>query len=321
MGDMKLRAAASECLLTLSEIATPQFVVGQVYKHAVSAKSPKVTAEAISWVATSIDEFGLGHFDIKALLDFIQQVLENSNPAVKKSALKLLVDLRCVMGSALNDMVHAKEDSIKPALLKVPSVSMTLSMTLPPTCRPQQAKCHSHRPCVTLFLSAPRDHALRSSQLISPSSSLQPALVQVIDAELGKVSTPDPQPQEIKREVRVSSGAKGGGGKGGGGGGGNGAAFELPRVDISSQITSKLLKELADTDWKARKAALAQIDEIITKAGKRYMLAGRIGSGSEAQDQDIQRHRIRSTEGRVAGGHRIRSTEGGVAGGQAMVQV
>jgi len=208
VGDMKLRNAASDCLLDLSEIVTPQFVCTQVYKHALTAKSPKVTAEAVGWINTSIDQFGLGHFDIKGLFDFIQQVLENTNPAVKKAALKLLVELRKVMGSALADLIHAKGDDIKPALLKV------------------------------------------------------------IDAELGKVTTSDPVAQETTREVRVVMAGKGGK-TGKSGGGGAAAAFELPRQDISGQITSKLLKGLADNDWKTRKATLVELDEMLVKAGKR----------------------------------------------------
>lgn len=51
------------------------------------------------------------------------------------------------------------------------------------------------------------------------------------------------------------------------------AAFDpdalLPRTDISSQISSKLVANLSSANWKERNAALDEVDDIIKSAGGR----------------------------------------------------
>ena len=43
----------------------------------------------------------------------------------------------------------------------------------------------------------------------------------------------------------------------------------LPRADISSQITSKLVANMGSANWKERNAALDEVEEIIKAAGGR----------------------------------------------------
>jgi len=43
----------------------------------------------------------------------------------------------------------------------------------------------------------------------------------------------------------------------------------LPRIDISSQITSKLVANMGSANWKERNAALDEVEEIIKAAGGR----------------------------------------------------
>lgn len=43
----------------------------------------------------------------------------------------------------------------------------------------------------------------------------------------------------------------------------------LPRTDISSQITSKLVANIGSANWKERNAALDEVEEIIKAAGGR----------------------------------------------------
>lgn len=51
------------------------------------------------------------------------------------------------------------------------------------------------------------------------------------------------------------------------------AAFDpdalLPRTDISSQISSKLVANIGSSNWKERNAALEEVEEIIKAAGGR----------------------------------------------------
>ena len=55
------------------------------------------------------------------------------------------------------------------------------------------------------------------------------------------------------------------------------AAFDpdalLPRTDISSQISSKLIGNLGSANWKERNAALDEVEEIVRFAGGRIQPA------------------------------------------------
>ena len=48
----------------------------------------------------------------------------------------------------------------------------------------------------------------------------------------------------------------------------------IPRVNVSSSITSALIKKLNDANWKERKDALDAIEEILDKSGKRIVPSG-----------------------------------------------
>ncbi|PNH12606.1 Protein MOR1 [Tetrabaena socialis] len=117
-------------------------------------------------------------------------------------------------------------------------------------------------------------------------ADIKPALMTAIDGEFAKnEGVPKPEPTRVSR-VAAPARAGGGGGKGAGkggggggvaaGGGGGGAAagaFDaddlLPRTDISGMITSELVVQLSNANWKERKAGLDTIEAIVTQAGNR----------------------------------------------------
>lgn len=102
----------------------------------------------------------------------------------------------------------------------------------------------------------------------------KPALKSQIQAEFDKnIGEKPPKPT---RGVKKSSGSSKST-EGGGDGDGDAAddadepepvnlADMLPRVDISSQITESLLKEMSDKDWKARNEGLNKLQSIINEA-------------------------------------------------------
>lgn len=54
----------------------------------------------------------------------------------------------------------------------------------------------------------------------------------------------------------------------------------LPRADISGQISSTLLANLASTNWKERKEGLDEVEQIIASAGNRIQpdVSGQLGT-------------------------------------------
>ncbi|KAG0267963.1 Microtubule-associated protein, microtubule dynamics during spindle orientation [Actinomortierella ambigua] len=95
------------------------------------------------------------------------------------------------------------------------------------------------------------------------------SLLSSIDAEFAKVADMAP-PQVTKGSAPSEEAAGGGGGGAAAGGGGADAAMEelFPRVDISPQLTSALLEECGDANWKVRKEGLDKIAGIL-EANKR----------------------------------------------------
>ncbi|KAF9973158.1 Microtubule-associated protein, microtubule dynamics during spindle orientation [Actinomortierella ambigua] len=95
-----------------------------------------------------------------------------------------------------------------------------------------------------------------------------PSLLSSIDAEFAKVA--DMAPPQVTKGSVASEDASGGAAGGGGGSGGAEAAMEelFPRVDISPQLTSTLLEECGDANWKVRKEGLDKIAGIL-EANKR----------------------------------------------------
>ncbi|KXZ46795.1 TOG1 protein [Gonium pectorale] len=116
-------------------------------------------------------------------------------------------------------------------------------------------------------------------------ADVKPALMTAIDGEFAKnADLPKPEPTRFSRAAppaRAGAGGGKGAGKGGAGGGGGGGAASssaaggfdaddlLPRTDISGLITSELVTQLSNSNWKERKAGLDAIETILTQAGNR----------------------------------------------------
>ncbi|KAG0237016.1 Microtubule-associated protein, microtubule dynamics during spindle orientation [Actinomortierella wolfii] len=89
-----------------------------------------------------------------------------------------------------------------------------------------------------------------------------------IDAEFAKVADMGP-PQVTKGLAAAEDAGGAGAGSASSGGGGGGASAEaameelFPRVDISPQLTSALLEECGDANWKVRKEGLDKIAAIL----------------------------------------------------------
>ncbi|KAK9721018.1 hypothetical protein K7432_003763 [Basidiobolus ranarum] len=100
------------------------------------------------------------------------------------------------------------------------------------------------------------------SQIRTLVQDLSPSLLSTVDAEFSKVA--DQKPPQPTKGVTVS-----------GTNGNSGATMQqvldhaIPRVDISSQINTKILKDMRDPNWKVRKESLDQVQGILEAANKR----------------------------------------------------
>ncbi len=64
LADVKIKNAATECLLDFTEATCPQFVFSQLYQATAGHKNPKVTSEALVWMVKALEDFGIGSIGI-----------------------------------------------------------------------------------------------------------------------------------------------------------------------------------------------------------------------------------------------------------------
>ena len=63
-------------------------------------KAPKVLADAVTWINTALQEFGIAGLTLRNLIDFLKNALGNSNAQVRTSATKALVTVKLFAGSS-----------------------------------------------------------------------------------------------------------------------------------------------------------------------------------------------------------------------------
>ncbi|KAL1917720.1 uncharacterized protein VTP21DRAFT_3554 [Calcarisporiella thermophila] len=102
-------------------------------------------------------------------------------------------------------------------------------------------------------------------------TDVNPTLLATIEAEFEKVGGMEPpQPTRVSTELAAPTAAAAGGANGAGGGAATDPLDDLfPRVDIGSQLNSKLVEECNDANWKIRKAGLENVIAILEGANKR----------------------------------------------------
>ncbi|KAG2368513.1 armadillo-type protein [Suillus spraguei] len=113
LGDMKLKKSAGDALTAFAEKTSLQFVLNQAYDPLGKQKAPKVLADALGWIDTSIVEFGIAGVSLRPLIDFLKTALKNSNAAVRTSATKTLVSVKLFAGSSIKDFL----EDLNPQLL------------------------------------------------------------------------------------------------------------------------------------------------------------------------------------------------------------
>jgi len=100
LGDMKLKKPAGETLGIFAEKTSLSFVLNQAYEPMGKQKAPKVIADSISWINTSLQEFGIAGLSLRPLIEFLKEGLKNSNSAPRTSATACLVTVKLFAGSS-----------------------------------------------------------------------------------------------------------------------------------------------------------------------------------------------------------------------------
>uniref|UniRef100_H3CGY6 Cytoskeleton associated protein 5 n=1 Tax=Tetraodon nigroviridis TaxID=99883 RepID=H3CGY6_TETNG len=113
VGDVKCGGNAKEGLTAIGEACSLPWTAEQVVSLAFAQKNPKNQAEALSWLANAMKEFGFAGINVKAFINNVKTALGATNPAVRTAAISLLGVMYLYMGAPLRMFF---EDE-KPALL------------------------------------------------------------------------------------------------------------------------------------------------------------------------------------------------------------
>ncbi|XP_005107466.1 cytoskeleton-associated protein 5 [Aplysia californica] len=113
LGDAKNGAAAKDCLTGMSEALGLDFVCTEAMARAFENKNPKIQQEALTWLSTAVQEFGL-KINVKGILPVVSKALAATNPGVRSAAIALLGVMYMYMGDTLRVLF----DNEKPALLQ-----------------------------------------------------------------------------------------------------------------------------------------------------------------------------------------------------------
>ncbi|KAI8872977.1 ARM repeat-containing protein, partial [Ramicandelaber brevisporus] len=129
---------------------------------------------------------------------------------------------------------------------------------------------------------------------------ISPQTMALVDAEFARVKDL-PAPEVTQSCLWNSASGSSSGGGGGGGSGGNDVLDELfPRVNISSQLTSKLMQEMADSNWKQRKEALDTVTNIIAATNNRIEPPiGNLAESLKLRLSDVNKNLVLQTMGLV----------------------
>lgn len=193
LGDMKVKKTASDCMTTIAEKLSLQFVLSQAYEPMKKQKSPKVLADSLMWIQQTLLEFGTTGIQLRDLIEFIKVALTNTNASVRNNAVTVLGTLRMFTGPEIRTFVQ----------------------------------------------------------------DLNPQLLATIDSEFEKAAAKAP-PKPTKEQTLDATADVG-----------DSTEDLFPRVDISGQVSGKLVEEMGNAQWKVRKEALDELTKIIEAANKR----------------------------------------------------
>lgn len=222
IGDVKMSTAIKEMLMNAAELVSPKYISLQVIKYAATAKAPNTIKDSCNMISDLIEDFGMGGFPVKEIIDFGKVAVAHATPAVRQAAIKMFTKIYQHVGEAIRSfMGDIKESTLK-----------------------------------------------------------------LIDAELKSITPYKKGEHEKKRFLKgeaEEASAPAGGATGGGGKKKKPVDDEddflasLPREDISKKLNSKLLDNFKHKDWKIRKKAGEDTEQILKDAKMRIENVGLAG--------------------------------------------
>ena len=114
IGDVKMSTAIKEMLMNAAELVSPKYISLQVIKYAATAKAPNTIKDSCNMISDLIEDFGMGGFPVKEIIDFGKVAVAHATPAVRQAAIKMFTKIYQHVGEAIrNFMGDIKESTLK----------------------------------------------------------------------------------------------------------------------------------------------------------------------------------------------------------------
>ncbi len=224
-----------ECLNSMAEVLGPDFVIAEITKHAAENKNPKVAIEALNWIASTVEDFGLegppAPVDLPKMMIYVRVQLESSNNMARSAAVKVVCKLFLFLRESIRDqlsevraavMTTVDKEIAKYANAKTPEPTKTYKPNVLPLEEVDAAE------------DIDKNAEVECNEQVQTNPSQNKAADDWVDGAVD-VYEDEPAPPE--------------------------------RVDITPQLTPQLFNELGHAkDWKMRKDALDKIRKILSDA-------------------------------------------------------
>lgn len=113
IGDIKVGVEARDCLSKVADQVTLAYVATSILPTIFTAKNPKNQEALLTWLCTSIREFGFQGIEMKFMLKHIKDALANTNPAVRNASYQLIGTVHMYAGPSFGSLFEQE----KPAIL------------------------------------------------------------------------------------------------------------------------------------------------------------------------------------------------------------
>jgi cytoskeleton-associated protein 5 len=113
LGDVKIKKVAGDCLEKIAQKTSLEYVFSEAYECLKNQKSPKLIADGLSWMNSTLLEFGIVGISVKKLILFLKGMLTNTNNNVRTAGVSVLLTARRFLGPSIRDLLL----DLNPAIL------------------------------------------------------------------------------------------------------------------------------------------------------------------------------------------------------------
>lgn len=112
LSENKVNELYKDCIISLCEIVTPDYVTKAIIKNTEDSTKPKTLSESLELLGKIIKEFGPTYLNLRAIAEYGKNALSHTNPIIKKSAVSLLAVIHFFQDSQLIEFLNGLKENV-----------------------------------------------------------------------------------------------------------------------------------------------------------------------------------------------------------------